>query len=107
MPCPFPRRTHTTGLLASQLRAVQIAWADVAARASEGLTLLHRAVRSGNKAMVHLVVRLGQEHGAPFGWEVRRRAGYRRERRRSRGSPEREGCGGGSPGHSRGTRGAG
>lgn len=57
-------------MLVSQLLASGVGWDEVLGRCSGGLTLLHRAVRSGHAGMVQLVVALGEAHGTPFDWQV-------------------------------------
>ncbi|KAG2446796.1 hypothetical protein HYH02_008356 [Chlamydomonas schloesseri] len=62
--------THTASMLVGQLLASGVAWDEVLGRCSGGLTLLHRAVRSGHPDMVALVVALGEAHGTPFDWQA-------------------------------------
>ncbi len=58
-------------MLVRQMLSAGIPWTEMLARCSGGLTLLHRAVRSTHSDMVQLVVRLGEQHGTPFDWQVR------------------------------------
>ncbi|EFJ49129.1 hypothetical protein VOLCADRAFT_89960 [Volvox carteri f. nagariensis] len=62
--------SHTAGMLVGQMLSAGIPWAEVLRRCSDGLTLLHRAVRSGRGEMVQLVVQLGEQHGTPFNWQA-------------------------------------
>ncbi|KXZ42733.1 hypothetical protein GPECTOR_121g433 [Gonium pectorale] len=62
--------THTAGTLVRQLLAAGVPWPELLGRCSGGLTLLHRAVRSGAGEMVRLVVALGEQHGTPFDWQA-------------------------------------
>ncbi|GIL89126.1 hypothetical protein Vretimale_16179 [Volvox reticuliferus] len=61
---------HVAGMLVDQMLAAGIPWLEVLRRCSGGLTLLHRAVRSGRGEMVDLVVRLGERQGTPFDWQA-------------------------------------
>ncbi|GLC33775.1 hypothetical protein PLESTB_000114300 [Pleodorina starrii] len=63
--------SHTADLLVRQMLAAGVPWSEVLRRcSSDGLTLLHRAVRSGRADVVELVVALGEKHGTTFDWQA-------------------------------------